>query len=99
MLEANTKRGQPSYISPFNFHINVHENHLTTENRKIMKQIWKLKVEREELHIHMKDTTPTVQNVSDVVDIPGNVWWKANMFDAELKNADHVFGTKIITHH
>ena len=45
----------------------------------------------------MKDTTFTVQNVSDIVEILGNVWWKAKMFDAELKNAGHVFGTKIVT--
>ena len=31
-----------------------------------------------------------------MVDIPGNVWWKAKMFDAELKNAGHVSGTNMV---
>jgi hypothetical protein len=35
--------------------------------------------------------------VSDVVDIPGNVWWKAKMFNAELKNAGHVSESKMVT--
>jgi hypothetical protein len=35
----------------------------------------------------VKETTLTVQKVSDVVGIPGDVWLKAKMFDAELKNA------------
>jgi hypothetical protein len=38
-----------------------------------------------------------MQKVSDVVDIPGIVWWKAKMFDVELKNAGHVSRTKIVT--
>jgi hypothetical protein len=38
-----------------------------------------------------------MQKVSDMVDIIGNVWWKAKMFDAELKNAGHVSGSKIVT--
>jgi hypothetical protein len=42
-----------------------------------------LEAERKELLKQVKDTTLTVQKVSDVVDIPGNVWWKAKMFDAE----------------
>ena len=41
----------------------------------------------------MKETTITVQKVTDVVGIPGVVWLKAKMFDAELKNAGHVSGT------
>ena len=45
----------------------------------------------------MKDTILIVQKVSDVVDISGNVWWKAKMFDAELKNAGHVSGSKMVT--
>ena len=32
-----------------------------------------------------------------MVGIPGNVWLKAKMFDAKLKNVGHVFGTKIVT--
>jgi hypothetical protein len=32
-----------------------------------------------------------------VVGIPGNVWLKAKMFDAKLKNVGHVSGTKIVT--
>ena len=38
-----------------------------------------------------------MQNVSDVVGIPGDVWLKAKMFDVELKNAGHVSGTKMVT--
>jgi hypothetical protein len=45
----------------------------------------------------VKDITLTVQKVSDVVNIPGNVWWKAKKFDTELKNAGHVSGSKMVT--
>ena len=45
----------------------------------------------------MKDTTLMVPKVSDLVDILGNVWWKAKMFDAKLKNAGHVSETKMVT--
>ena len=45
----------------------------------------------------MKEATITVQKVSDVVGISGNVWLKAKIFDAELKNACHVYGTKMVT--
>jgi hypothetical protein len=57
----------------------------------------KLEAELEKLLKQVNDTTLTVQKVSDVVDIPGNVWWKAKMFDTELKNAGHVSGTKMVT--
>jgi hypothetical protein len=56
-----------------------------------------LKAEQEALFKQGKDTTLTVQKMSDMVDIPGNVWWKAKMFDAELKNAGHVSGSKMVT--
>jgi hypothetical protein len=72
-------------------------DHLTAENRKTADQVRKLEAEREELLKQVKDTTLTVQKVSDMVDIPGNVWWKAKMFDAELKNAGHVSMTKMVT--
>jgi hypothetical protein len=72
-------------------------DHLTTENRKTTEQVRKLEEERESLLKQVKNTTLTVQKMSDMVDIPGNVWWKAKMFDAELKNAGHVSGTKMIT--
>jgi hypothetical protein len=45
----------------------------------------------------VKETTFTVQNVSDVVDIPEDVWLKAKMFDVKLTNAGHVFGMKMVT--
>jgi len=72
-------------------------DHLTAENRKTTERVRKLEAEREKLLKQVKDTTLTVQNVSDAVDIEGNVWWKAKMFDAELKNAGHVSGTKMVT--
>jgi hypothetical protein len=72
-------------------------DHLTAENWKTTEQVRKLKAEREELLKHVKDTTLMVQKMSDVVDIPGNVWWKAKMFDTELNNAGHVSGTKLVT--
>jgi hypothetical protein len=59
--------------------------------------MWKLEAEREVLLRQVKDTILTVQKVSDMVDISGNVWWKAKMFDAELRNAGHVSGTKMVT--
>ena len=62
-------------------------NHLTAEKRRTAERVRKLEAEREKLLKHVKDTTLTVQNMTDAVDIPGNVWWKAKMFDAELKNA------------
>ena len=33
--------------------------------------------------------------MSDMVHIPGSIWWKAKIFDVDLKNADHVSGSKI----
>jgi hypothetical protein len=55
-----------------------------------------LEAEREKLLKQVRDTTLTVQKVSDVVDIEGNVWWKIKMFDAELKNAGHVSRSKMV---
>ena len=72
-------------------------DHLTAENRKTAERVRKLEAEREKLLKHVKDTTLTVHKVSDVVDIPENVWWKAKMFEAELKNAGHVSGSKMVT--
>jgi hypothetical protein len=72
-------------------------DHLTSENRKTTEQVRKLKAKREAFLKQVKDTTLTVQKVSAMVDIPGNVWWKAKMFNAELKNASHVSGSKIVT--
>ena len=57
----------------------------------------KLEAEREELLKQVKVTTLTVQKVSDVVDILGNVRWKAKMFNVELKNVGHVSETKMDT--
>ena len=45
----------------------------------------------------MKEATITVQKVSDVLGILGDVWLKAKMFDVGLKNAGHISGTKIVT--
>ena len=56
-----------------------------------------MEAERHELLKQVKETTITVQKVSDVVGIPGDVWLKAKMFDAELKNVVHVSGTKMVT--
>ena len=56
----------------------------------------KLEAEREKLLKQVKDTTLTVQKMSDVVHIPGSVWWKAKMFDVDLKNAGHVSGSKMV---
>ena len=72
-------------------------DHLTAENRKTTEQVRKLKAERKALLKQVKDTTLTVQRVSDMVDIPENVWWKVKMFDAELKNAGHVLESKMVT--
>jgi hypothetical protein len=55
-----------------------------------------LEAERRKLLKQVRDITLTVQKMSDVVDIQGNVWWKAKIFDAELKNADHVSRSKMI---
>jgi hypothetical protein len=49
-------------------------DHLTAENRKATKQVRKLKAERATFLKQVKDTTLTVQNVSDMVDILENVW-------------------------
>jgi hypothetical protein len=57
----------------------------------------KLEAEQHELLKQVKETTLTVQKVSDVVGILGDVWLKAKMFDAELKNAGHISGTKMVT--
>ena len=66
-------------------------NHLTADKWKTAERVRKLEAEREKLLKQVKDTTLTVQQVSDAVNIPGNVWWKAKLFDAELKNAGYVF--------
>jgi hypothetical protein len=34
--------------------------------------------------------------MSDAVDIEGNVWWKAKMFDVDLKNAVHLLKSKMV---
>jgi hypothetical protein len=71
-------------------------DHLTAEKRKVTERVRKLEAEREKFLKHVKDTTLTVQNVSDAVDIEGNVWWKAKMFDADLKNAGHLSKSKMV---
>ena len=45
----------------------------------------------------VRETTITVQNVSDVVGIPRDVWLKAKMFDAVLRSMGHVYGAKMVT--
>ena len=57
----------------------------------------KLEAEREKLLKQVKDITLTVQNVSDAVDISGNVWWKVKMFNEEFKNAGYVSGSNMVT--
>jgi hypothetical protein len=49
-------------------------NHLTAEKRKATERVRKLEAEREKLLKQVKDITLIVQNVSDAVDIEGNVW-------------------------
>jgi hypothetical protein len=49
-------------------------DHLTAEKRKATERVRKLEAEREKLLKQVKDTTLTVQNVSDAVDIEGIVW-------------------------
>ena len=71
-------------------------NHLTAEKRKTAERVRKLEAEREKLLKQVKDTTLTVQKMSDMVHIPGSVWWKAKMFDVDLKNAGHVSGSKMV---
>jgi hypothetical protein len=72
-------------------------NHPTAEKWKTAERVRKLKAEREKLLTHVNDITLTIQKVSDVVDIPKNVWWKTKIFDAELKNAGHVSRSKMVT--
>jgi cell division protein FtsB len=72
-------------------------DHLTVENRKATEQVRKLKAERETPLKQVKNITLTVQKLNDMVNIPGIVWWKTKMFDAELKNAGHVSGSKMVT--
>ena len=45
-----------------------------------------MEAEWQQLLKQMKETTITEQKVNDVVGIPGDVWLKAKMFDAELRN-------------
>jgi hypothetical protein len=71
-------------------------DHLTAKKRKATERVRKLEAEREKLLKHVKNTTLTVQNVSDAVDIERNVWWKAKMFDVDLKNAGHLSKSKMI---
>ena len=72
-------------------------NHLTAKKRRTAERVRKLEAEREKLLKQVKNTILTVQNVSDVVGILGNVWWKVKMFDEELKNAGHVSRSKMVT--
>ena len=71
-------------------------DHLTAEKQKTAERVRKLEAEREKLLKQVKDTTLTVQKMSDVVHIPGSVWWKAKMFDVDLKNEGHVSGSKMV---
>jgi hypothetical protein len=66
------------------------------EKRKATERVQKLEAEREKLLKQVKDTTLTVQKVSNAVDIEGKVWWKAKMFDVDLKNAGYVSGSKMV---
>ena len=72
-------------------------DHLTGENQKATERLRTLEAERVNLLKQVKESVLTVQKVSEVVDISGDVWLKAKMFNAELKNAGHVFGIKMIT--
>ena len=71
-------------------------DHLSAEQQKITERVRKLEAEQEKLFKHVKDITLTVQKISGVVHIPGNVWWKTKMFDADLKNAGHVSVSKMV---
>ena len=37
-----------------------------------------------------------MQKLSEVVHIPGSLWWKTKMFDVNLKNAGHVSRSKMV---
>ena len=67
------------------------------ENKKTTEQLRKLEAGRHELLKQVKETTITVQKVSDMMGNSENVWLKAKIFDAELKNAVYVSKTKILT--
>ena len=56
----------------------------------------KLEAERDKLPKHVKVIFLTIQKLNDVVHIFENVWWKAKMFDADLKDAGHVSGLKMV---
>ena len=56
-----------------------------------------MEAKRHELLKQVKETTITVQKVIDVVGIPEDMWVKAKIFNAELKNAGQVYGTKMVT--
>ena len=55
-----------------------------------------MEAEREKQLKQVKDKTLTVQKMSDVVHISGNVWRKAKIFDEDLENAGYVFGSKMV---
>ena len=49
-------------------------DHLAAEKRKTAERVRKLEAEREKLLKQVKDTTLTVQKMSNMVHIPGSVW-------------------------
>jgi hypothetical protein len=49
-------------------------DHLTAENHKTEEQVRKLEMERQELLKQVKETTLTVQKMSDVGGIPWDMW-------------------------
>jgi hypothetical protein len=65
-------------------------------HQKTTEQLRKFEAKRQELLKKVKETTITVQKINDVVGIPSDVWLKAKMFNAQLKNAGHVYGMKMV---
>lgn len=69
---------------------------LTAENRKVLEKLAKVEAEKKELQKQMREAASVTRKVMDTVGVPGDVWLKAKMFDADLKNAGHVSGTKLV---
>ena len=44
----------------------------------------------------LRESSLAIQHIQEVIGVPGDVWMKAKLFDAQLEKAGHVLGSKMV---
>lgn len=69
---------------------------LRKEIQGMEKQLKEEEAKRKASILRTKKTVRTIRKVKELIGIPGDVWAKAKMFDAQLEKDGHISGTKMV---